>query len=124
MAQIKISKTIEEFLNLCGNAKQKYDFNIGIVDGFNAKTTDYLHDLEIKDLSYREFCKLTTQQRRNLDERRCAKDIVEDLEPLKEYLDTSEGKRAYNMLGQVLGKVRKAEQYHENRVYIRRFKGE
>lgn len=116
------SKKIEQFLNLCNETEQKYKYYIEVMEECNRHTADYLHALELEDMTYNERGKLQTKERKNRKERRLAKDIVECLEPLREYLNTPEGKKAHNTLQQVLGKVRRIERYHANRTYRKRAK--
>jgi len=115
---METSKIIEEFLNLCNNAERQFEFNKEIVDNCNKKTNDYSHRLELENDTYNDRVKLQTQQRKNLKERRESKNIIEILEPIIEYKNGN--KNSLNMLRQTLGKIRKVENYHENRTYRKR----
>jgi len=119
---MKLSEIIKQFLDACENYRKLYDFNFEVVGKCDKITCDFLHNLELNKSTTRERSKLTTAERKNRIERRKAKDIVETTEPLKNFLNTPEGIKAIKMLKQVLGETRKAEKYHENRVYIDRNK--
>lgn len=119
---MEVSKTIEQFLKLIDDCNSKYSYYFEIVGNCDKKTTDYLHALELENLKYIERAKLATEERNNLKERRKAKDIVEKIEPIKNYLENSDNKKAINLLRQLLGTVRKVEDRHKNRYYIKRVK--
>ena len=80
-------------------------------------TQDYLHLLELTDLSYHDRAKLAEKLKDCRIQRRTAKDMVAVLEPIVEFLSTERGKVLISQLQQVLGKIRKAEKYIEQRSY-------
>ena len=53
-------------------------------------------------------------------DRRKYKDLMEETVDIVEFVSDSSHKKTFDKMKQLLGKVRKAESYHENRVYIRR----
>jgi hypothetical protein len=83
-------------------------------------TQDYLHMLELNELDYKQRAKLMTQLRKCRRLRRQHKDTVEILEPLIQYLESDKGKNFLNLLKEVLGKTRKAEERMDNRTYYHR----
>lgn len=52
------------------------------------------------------------------------KDLFEVTDPVVQFTQDSQNKKALDQMRQLLGKVRKVEKYHENRVYIPRIKEE
>lgn len=113
--KLKTSVQIAEliaFLRLCTQDYQHY--NTLLLEA-EKKLTDLNHALELDKSGYRERCKIGTQLRRCLLERRVAKNHVEELAPLANYL--SENKGLLDKLSHTLGETRKAEKYHANRAY-------
>lgn len=116
----KSSEYIEEFLNFLSDVKSKYNFAFDEVNQQDKLTQDYLHSIELDNLKYEERNKIATKLVINRKDRRYYKDIVEEYEPIVEFLDDPNNKKIVNQLTQVLGKVRKQEGYHEKRTYIPR----
>lgn len=81
-------------------------------------TQDYLHKLELEGLNCRERSKIATQLVTNRQARRTYKDAVEELEPIVAFFEDPQNRRFINNLAQLLGQVRKVENYHKNRLYI------
>lgn len=77
-----------------------------------------LNTFESDDPNYRECAKLGTHLKKVRKDRRVYKDIVEELEPIHEFLNNN--KNLLNNLGGLVGSVRKAEKYHSNRKYYPR----
>ena len=117
---MKTSDSIKQFLDLCEDIHKKYKHYYELVGDCDKATSNYLHALELDNLTYAERAKLTTQEVKNRKLRRDAKDYVEEFQPLKDYLDTHDGRKLYNMLREVLGKTRKIETYHETRKFKKR----
>lgn len=84
------------------------------------ETQDVLHELELEDVLFDERAKLATKLRKIRKDRRKAKDIVEEKEPLLNWY--SENKQAVNKLREALGATRKQEKYHNNRSYTKKIK--
>ena len=83
-------------------------------------TQDYLHSLELDDLKCDERSKIATKLMINRKDRRYYKDRVEEFEPIVQFFDDPQNKKVLDKLKQVLGQVRKAENYHKDRIYIPR----
>lgn len=81
-------------------------------------TQDYLHSLELDELKYEERNKIATQLAINRKDRRYFKDKVEEYEPIINFFSESQNKALLNKLQNILGKVRKIENYHKNRFYV------
>lgn len=83
---------------------------------------DILHELELVRLSYHERGKLAARLVEVRKKRRQAKNALETLEPLVNWL--KENQDTVRSLQRVLGEMRKQEQRHLNRVYVKRVDGE
>lgn len=110
----------EEISHICAvleAAQDDYRWNSDMIKTMEQLTQDYLHKLELENLNYAERAKIATQLAICRQERREHKDTVTILEPLVQYLDSEKGKQLYNLLREVLGKTRKAEERMADRVY-------
>ncbi len=116
----KYSEFIKGLIDALEEARQEYDFCFGRVNDLDYLTQDYLHKLELEDLDYKERAKVATKISKARKDRRQCKDRTEVLQPLVDYLTSDKGKSMMNLLKEVLGKTRKAEARHENRVYYNR----
>lgn len=114
------SEYITEFLNFLSSVESSYKFCLDEMKRQEQLTQDYLHSLELDNLKYEERSKVATKLATNRKDRRYFKDRVEEYEPLVEFLKNPQNKKAIDELKQVLGKVRKQESYHKDRVYIPR----
>lgn len=81
-------------------------------------TQDILHKLELEKLEYKEQCKLMTILKKNRRNRRRHKDAIEELQPLIDFFNSSEGNKLLKKMNDVLGSIRKVENYHNRRIYI------
>lgn len=113
----QFSAHISEFCNLMTSAMSDYDWNRNEVNRLDRLTQDYLHKLELDDLSYSERAKVATKLKQCRQLRRESKDTAEILEPLITFLDSDKGKNMLNLLRETLGKTRKVEERMENRTY-------
>lgn len=120
----KPSEYISEFLNFISWARSHYQFCSDEVNSQDKLTQDYLHSLELDGLNCGERSKLATKLAINRRDRRYYKDRVEELEPIIQFLADQQNKKALDLLTQVLGQVRKQENYHKCRTYIPRVKKE
>lgn len=105
---------VDECINLCGQAYEDMKKE-------EARTQDLLHAIEF-ETNVRERSKICTKLHRNRNERRRNKDIVEVTEDIVQFFAEPQHKKTLDQMRQLLGKVRKAEKYHENRTYIPRVK--
>lgn len=118
--QTQFSQIIQEFCAFLEAAQKNYTWSFNQVHEMELITQDYLHQLELGCLNYKERAKVATKLAECRKSRREHKDTVHILEPLVQYLDSEKGKQLYNMLREVLGKTRKVEERMENRVYTPR----
>ena len=124
---MKTSKNIEAFLNFYDKINTQYNTAFDMVNKCDKLTQDLLHKLELEELSCGEKNKIATQLKYCRKDRRYWKDIVEETEPfVSMFMPSTEDKKRIsessktfiNMLrSNVLGQVRKQEDYHTNRTY-------
>lgn len=120
MLNKRSSEYITEFLNFLSDVKSDYKFCYDEVNNQDKLTQDYLHSLELDELKCSERSKLATKLAANRKDRRYYKDRVEELEPIVQFFEEPQNKKVLDKFTEVLGKVRKAERYHEGRTYIPR----
>lgn len=111
------SEQISQFLDFVAEAQRLYKFCSDEVNSQDKLTQDYLHSLELGEMSCGERNKLATKLAINRKDRRYYKDRVEELEPVAHFFADPAHKKVLDHLKQVLGKVRKAESYHKDRKY-------
>lgn len=120
MKQVRLqySQIIKTFLDFVDNARSEYNFNLEAMKNEERVTQDYLHKLELEGLNCRERSKIATQLVHNRQARRNYKDAVEELEPIVEFFEDPKNRSVLNSMPQLLGQVRKAENYHKRRFYV------
>ena len=116
----KPSEYLTEFLNFVAEAQSHYRFCSEEQKIQEKLTEDYLHSLELDGLKRDERSKLATKLMINRKDRRYYKDRTEELELIVQFFDEPQNKKVLDKLKQVLGQVRKVENYHKDRVYIPR----
>ena len=107
-----------DFLNFISEVESHYRYCVDEMTTQEKLTQDYLHNLELDNLNCSERSKIATKLSINRKDRRYYKDRVEELQPIVEFLSNQKNKDMINKLQQVLGEVRRAENYHKNRTYI------
>lgn len=120
----KPSEQITNFLNFITAAQSHYKFCDEEMHKQEQLTQDYLHSLELDNLKCSERSKIATKLAINRKDRRYYKDRVEELEPIVQFFEDSANKKILDKLKQVLGQVRKQEEYHKNRTYVPRIRRE
>lgn len=113
----KRSEHISDFLNYVKQVKQEYDFAIHEMENTDKLTQDLLHKLELECTSAAERNQIAKQLQVCRKDRRYYKDIVEETTPIIEFSNDAFHKRTFDILVRILGKTRKAEDYHKNRTY-------
>ena len=111
------SETISNFCNMVTEVKSDYEWNKAEVNRLDRLTQDYLHQMELNGLNYRERAKVATQLTKCRQLRRESKDTVETLEPFVEFIESEKGKQIMNFMKEALGKTRKVENYMKTRTY-------
>lgn len=82
---------------------------------------DLIHAIEFEH-NPDKITKIGMKLHQNRVERRVYKDLFEVTNPVVEFVRDPQNKKTLDQMRQLLGKVRKVEKYHENRVYIPRIK--
>lgn len=113
----EFSSSISDFCKMVNEAKSDYEWNKTEISRLDRLTQDYLHQLELSELSYKERAKIATQLANCRKLRRASKDTVEILEPFIEFIESDKGRQTMNLMREALGKTRKAEGRMENRIY-------
>ncbi len=112
------SQVIKTFLDFVDNAKSDYLYNLEAMKNEESITQDYLHKLELEGLNCRERSKIATQLVANRQARRNYKDAVEELEPIVDFFEDPQNKSLIKRMSELLGQIRKVENYHQRRFYI------
>jgi len=114
------SENLAEFLNFMKEVEIEYSTALSMMKKCENLECDLLHQLEIEKLSVSDKNKLATKLRDCLRDRRYYKNIVEEDAPLANIIGDVDIKKTVHRLEQVLGQIRKAESYHDNRKYYPR----
>ncbi len=124
---LKVSKRIEDFNNFFDEAVNTYNYAYDMVNQCDKLKCDLLHKIELGLVEDKnEEKRIQTQLKYCLKDRRYYKDRVEELEPfVMLFLDKSKDKElvtrnnsnCVNQIKNILGSVRKAEEYHKTRTY-------
>lgn len=114
---MKNSEYISSFLRLCTESEKNLAGASARELQLNNATQDLLHELELGELNYKERAKVATKLAGVRRERRIEKDTVEELEDFVSWYCDPSTRRVLDQLRNILGKVRKQEEYHENRSY-------
>ncbi len=112
------SQIIKMFLDFLDGARGEYNYNLEAMKNEERMTQDYLHLLELGDVGCRERGKIATKLVANRKNRRKYKDAVEELEPIIDFIDDAQNRNVLNKMTQLLGQVRKVENYHKTRIYV------
>jgi hypothetical protein len=124
---LKVSKRLEDFNNFYDEAISTYNYAYAMVNQCDKLKCDLLHKIELGLFEDKnEEKRIQTQLKYCLKDRRYYKDRVEELEPfVMLFLDKSKDKEittrnnsnCVNLIKNILGTVRKAEEYHRERTY-------
>jgi hypothetical protein len=114
-------KQLEQFLNLCDSASAIYHHDYKLVGHCDKLTGDFLHALELDDLTTNDRSKLATRQRQNLLARRVAKDAVSLWTPfVKIWLESPSNQKALEYLRKTLENTKSIEAKLNSRTYVKR----
>ncbi|MCM1271941.1 MAG: hypothetical protein NC247_15175 [Ruminococcus flavefaciens] len=114
----KVSEQIAQFISFLSNAESEYNCYLNEMSKQEQLTQDYLHSLELDPLNYSQRSRIATKLAVNRKDRRFYKDKVEEYKPVIDFLSDKNNRKIINQLKETLGKVRKAEKYHDNRIYV------
>lgn len=112
---MKNSLTVKSFLDFVSRSETEAELAKETLDECDKETQDILHYLEFHDAPYLERKKINDLLPSIRRERRKAKDTNAVLSPLVKWAHSN--KKALSELQQVLGSIRKEEQYQTNRAY-------
>ena len=115
------SENISQFLNFIEQAKTDYQASIDGVKTEEKRQEDLLHEIEFCT-SANERSRLATKLHKCREARRKYKDVQEETSWVVSFVTDPANKKTFDKMKQLLGNVRKAEKYHENRVYVPRLK--
>lgn len=119
---MKQSEYISSFLNFIADARKQHASAIREIQKEEKRSIDLIHDIEFCKTA-KERSKFATRLHKSREKRRKNKDIKEELESIVRFAEEQANKKVIDKLSsQLLGEVRKAENYHENRVYKPRVK--
>ena len=117
MEEKNYTEPVASYCNLIAEVQVRYRTLKDEQERLDALTQDYLHALELGELSYHERARVATSLAECRKERRIVKDTLEVLEPFILFCDEKESKAYINKLRQTLGAMRTAEKKHCNRFY-------
>lgn len=112
---MKYSEHISSFLNLIREAQQEYNIAVSEEQDANNATQDILHSIELSENKYHDYARLAIALREVRQQRRRAKDTVQELQPIVDF--SGDNMKFIKALERLLGDVRKAEKGTEGRFY-------
>lgn len=119
----KNSEILSLAQKLFTECEKGYNFHSEIVTKCNKYIGDIEHELELGNYNRDGLAKLARELRDVRRERRKSKDIVEELEPIVEFIGEAQNKKVINKMANLIGDIRKKEDYHQNRFYVSRVRG-
>lgn len=115
---MKQSEILSAFIKLAESVKKEYESALDFVNEKDKELQDITHTAELNALTQNEKAKLMTELQKNRRDRRYWKNRVDEYQPFYTFqTESKEFKTLLEQLKQILGKVRKAENYLENRAY-------
>ena len=104
---ISYAEQFSQFLGFIRQCQEDFSIAESLREGTEAETQDILHKLELEDISYHEYARLSKVLKKVRIERRKAKDTIEQLGPLVTWV--AQNNKVIKELEKVLGEMRKAE---------------
>ena len=117
------SEKIKAFLDFVEECQELNSMARNGVAEEDKRHQDLIHAIEFEENPDR-IAQIGMRIHQNRVERQVYKDLFEVTDPIVQFTQDSQNKKALDQMRQLLGKVRKVEKYHENRVYIPRIKEE
>lgn len=117
----KTSERIKAFLDFVEECRELNSVARSGVGEEDKRHQDLIHAIEFED-DPDKIARIGIRLHQNRVERRVHKDLFEVTDPVVQFAQDSQNKKTLDQMRQLLGKVRKVEKYHENRVYIPRIK--
>lgn len=112
---MKNSEFIQQAIQFFEQCEKDYRTAYDAVNREDKLTQDLLHAFELDELKAPERNKIGKEISINRKNRRYYKDVVESTEPVLNYI--AQNKKAVDCLKNLLGELRKVEQYHSKRKY-------
>ena len=113
----EISEYISNIIKFAEKIPTEYEFARSEVVRLDDLTQDYLHKLELENLTEEEYTKIAMDIAECRKERRKSKDLTEVLTPILILLEQNAVIKSLNLLKETLGKVRKIEERLDGRKY-------
>ena len=120
---MKNSESIKMFLDFvdeCQRLNNTARENISVEE---KRQQDLLHQIEF-ERSAKKRGPIGTKLHKCRNDRRRYKDLFEETDEIVQFFQQPQHKRTLEQLRPLLGRVRMAEKYHENRTYIPRIEKE
>lgn len=117
----KISEQIKSFLDFIDECQKLNSMAYSGVGEEDKRHQDLIHAIEFEH-NPEKIAQIGIRIHQNRVERRVYKDLFEITDPVVQFVRDPQNKKALDQMRQLLGKVRKVEKRHENRVYIPRIK--
>ena len=115
---MKDSEHIEAFTRFLREAVLQHKAASEDVSMYEMQLQDIEHKLELCDVGYHETAKLGKLLKKVRQQHRVAKDMVERLSPIVDWM--AKQKSVVDNLSQLLGAVRKVENWQQTRFYTSR----
>ena len=113
----KSIQIVKDFNSWINTVEKDYQFYFNEVSKLDNLTNDILHRLELEQLSYSERAKLATKLSNTRRERRYYKDLVQQLQPVIDYLQDQQSRKVIMNFSTVLGKLKDVESVQQHRTY-------
>ena len=104
---ISYAEQFQQFLKFISQCQANYHMAQSIQEDTEAETQDILHKLELEEITYHEYARLSKVLKKVRIERRKAKDTIEQTGPLVTWV--AQNNKVIKELERVLGEMRKAE---------------
>ena len=111
------SDRIKDFLDFIEECQNAYSFAQENMKREDERLQDLLHAIEFETKA-RERSKLCTKLHNSRIERRDNKNVVELTEDIVDFFQEPQHRKTLEQMKQLLGKVRKVENYHSNRQLV------
>lgn len=110
---------IENFMKAVRQCQMDYEYYFENVGKKDKEKCDLEHEIELAN-KYKDRVKVVPKLHKILKERRISKDIVENTEPIVNFI--KENHKVFKQMEQLLGQVRKVEKSHRGRTYRARIR--
>ena len=104
---ISYAEQFQQFMKFISQCQANFSIAETIQEDTEAETQDILHKLELEEITYHEYARLSKVLKKVRIERRKAKDTIEQTGPLVTWV--AQNNKVIKELERVLGEMRKAE---------------